>query len=96
MKEESSKFMGSPMLPSRISQPLTKKMTIWMNWERVTHTNFSMSPTLLISQRQKMSTKYEYCKMLDKNSDVTFAHCLHYSGKSEIHMQATSLKIEIV
>ena len=34
--------------------------------------------------------------MLDKNSDVTFAQCLHCSGKSEIHMQATSLTIEIV
>ena len=44
----------------------------------------------------KMCTKYEYCKLLDKNSDVTFAHCLHYSGKSEMYMQATSLKIEIV
>ena len=96
MKEESGKSMGSPMLPSCISQPLTKKMMIWMNWERVIHTNFSISPILLISERQKTSTKCEYRKMLDKNSDVTFAQCLHCSGKSEIHMQATSLTIEIV
>lgn len=33
--------------------------------------------------------------MLDKNSDVTFAHC-YYSGKSEIHIQATSIEISII
>jgi len=52
MKEESGKSMGSPMLPSCISQPLTKKMMIWMNWERVTHTNFSISPILSVKGRK--------------------------------------------